>query len=144
MKQTVFNLLSKENPLYFIVSEFCLGFIMAIGAFHILPLSFEISGLATALLGTVAGVFLVFLLKRFFPAFYCWRFLFCTVVVIIYWLFPVPFYSYLGNGWYLAILAGVLLFVQIQYLSLEQKKIVFKKSLDLWYIAGLLLGILLK
>ncbi len=124
--------------------EFFFGFMMAVAAFHILPLSYEISGIWIAVGGSVCGVLIFFLLKLLFGKY---RYLWIVVnlfVGLMFLAFQLPFYSCFGNGFYLGILSGVLLSTQILYLSEEPKIKVLKKAMDLWYIAGLLLGILLK
>ncbi|MBO5407947.1 MAG: hypothetical protein J6A61_00860 [Clostridia bacterium] len=142
MNQIFHSFFHKNQRIIAMIAEFFSGLFMAIAAFHILPLSYEIAGLLIAVSGSLFGVLLFWVCQRFMNGSF-WIVV-CSVILLFYSCFPFPFDSYLGNGIYLGILAGVLLSVQVHMLSAESKNTTSQKSLEIWYIAGLLVGILLK
>ena len=134
----------KNTSLSYLFSELFLGFSMAVATFYIFPLSVEIAGVLTALFGAVLSVFLLLMIPlKIGERPHTWL-LICLTGMMGYRFFRMPFSSYFRNGLYLGILSGILLSVQILYLSLEKKQRGYQKKWGIWYILGLVLGILLK
>lgn len=134
----------KKSVLSYVCSELFLGFSMAVATFYIFPLSVEIAGVLTALLGMVLSVFLLLMIPLNIGERPRIWLLICLLGILCYLYFRIPFFSHFANGLYLGVLSGILLSVQIPYLSLEKKHRGVQKNLGIWYILGLILGILLK
>ena len=129
---------------YQMVSEIFYGFSMAVATFYILPLSIELTGVFPSFFGVLSGVFIFLFFKRFLWNYRLIRGLLCIGIIICYNAFKMPFDDCCINGLYLGMLSGILLSVQIQKLSSETgEKNSFKKE-GIWYLFGLVLGILLK
>ena len=134
----------KKSVLSYVCSELFLGFSMAVATFYIFPLSVEIAGVLTALFGVVLSVFLLLMIPlNIGERPHIWL-LICLLGILCYFSFRIPFFSRFANGLYLGILSGILLSVQIPYLSSGKKNTSYKKRSEIWYILGLVLGILLK
>lgn len=128
-----------ESTVFLYFMECFFGFAMAIATFHIFPLSVEIAGFLVAFFGFLLGAVATFFFKKTLNHIVCFEMLISAVVFVFYHMLTFPFCTYTANGLYLGILTGVLLFLQIDYLSKKQHI----KS-GIWYLFGLLLGILLK
>ncbi len=131
------NLFESTVFLYFMECFF--GFTMAIATFYIFPLSVEISGFIIACLGILLGVFTGLLMKKILRNHLGNEMFISLIVLIFYHWITFPFRTYTANGLYLGILTGILLFVQLSNLSKKQQI-----KLGIWYLFGLVLGILLK
>jgi len=144
-----------EATVFFYFIEGFYGFTMAIATFYIFPLSIEISGVLPALFGVLSGILIAYifekilkrilknipekiLVKTMETSSYFWIVV-SVLVLVIFHTARFPFSAYTANGLYLGILAGILLFVQFYNLSKKQQI----KS-GIWYLFGLVLGILLK
>ena len=124
--------------------EIFFGFFMAITTFEMLPIAIEISGLIITLFGIFAGVFLFFVSRRLFKKRRSLWALLCFVILLFHRLVGLPFSEYSLNGFFLGSMAGILLSVQILYLSEKNQSDRQPKYLDFMYLLGLVLGILLK
>ena len=127
-----------------IISEILLGFFMSVATFRILPIAIEISGVFTAFFGVIIGVFGLILLKISLQNHSLIRGPLGCVVLMLYYLFFMPFSTYFANGIFLGSLAGYLLAVQITFLSVKNEEEIKEKKSGIWYLFGLLVGILLK
>ncbi len=136
-----------ESSIFFYLLESFYGFAMAVATFHVFPLAVEVSGLFVAFFGVLSGGFTAYILKKILSrtlatitetASYFWIVV-SVLVLLAFHTAKFPFCTYTANGLYLGALAGILLFVQFYNLSKKQQI----KS-GIWYLFGLVLGILLK
>lgn len=127
-----------------IILEIFFGFFMAITTFEILPIAIENSGFIITFFGILTGIFLFFILRRFIKEKRSLWMMFCVMILLCYRLVGLLISKYSVNGIFLGIMAGMLLFVQILYLSEKNCSDRQPKYLDFMYLSGLLLGILLK
>ncbi len=132
------------NPMFEILREWMLGLLMGVITFRIVPLAIAISGILTSFFGTLIGTSLFTCFRRIFGNHRFMWIVLCTVILIFQHIFPFPFHSYLANGLFLGVCAGIILSVQIVHLSLENKDNFSRRNLWIWYLFGLVLGILLK
>ncbi len=125
-----------------ILFEIFSGFSLSVAAFWFLPFSMEQVGVLPSLSGVLSGVFCTVLFGE--NSFFRLMMVFCVVISMMALFFRMPFDTYFANGLYLGILAGILLSVQIRKLSSErEEKTSFQKE-GVWYLFGLVAGILLK
>ena len=127
-----------------ILEECMLGFLMGTITFHVIPLAIAMSGVLTSFFGTLIGtsVFACFR-KKFVIQKFLWIVL-CIASLIFQRIFSFSFQSYFTNGLFLGVCAGIILSIQIVHLSLENKDNFSQINFWIWYLSGLVLGILLK
>lgn len=126
------------------ISEIILGFMMGVITFDIIPYSIERIGVFPVLFCVLLSSFLCFFIKKIQEKTGCMLVLLSGIILVLYHIFSMPFHSYVANGFYSAIVSAILLSVQIYFLSLEPKENTSFKKSGIWYLSGLLLGILLK
>ena len=126
------------HPIFFsTILEIFYGFSLGVATFAVLPSAIELVGIFPAAFGIFLGISVVMLLRKF-------ALILCGFILLIYHFSPMPFRHYYLNGLFLGGLAGIVFAIQTSHLSLTSKENISFKNSGIWYLLGLIMGILLK